>query len=141
LQAAADEGRDELQDLWAGLLSSAMVDRGRRVRRAFIDAVKALEPDEAVLLEIMHDANVRYLDRQHHGFMRRDTRQMVEAMMSTRGMTADDISLCVQRLQTLGCIDSRDMESTLSPFGKALLRACRPVKSKTSSPHGEHAES
>ena len=31
LQAAADEGREELQDLWAALLANAMVDGGKRV--------------------------------------------------------------------------------------------------------------
>jgi hypothetical protein len=33
LEAAADESREELQDLWAALLANAMVDGGKRVRR------------------------------------------------------------------------------------------------------------
>lgn len=52
LEAAADEGREELQDLWAGLLASAMMDGGRKVRRAFFETLRKLEPTDALVLEI-----------------------------------------------------------------------------------------
>ena len=51
-EAACNEGRDELQDLWARLLAAAMDPaRSHQVRREFIDIVKQLEPLDAVVIE------------------------------------------------------------------------------------------
>jgi hypothetical protein len=52
LQASVDEGRPELQVLWAGLLANAMLDGGKRVRRDYFDAVRQMEPTDAIVLEI-----------------------------------------------------------------------------------------
>src|SRR5579872_7200682 len=43
LQAAVDEGRPELQAMWAALLANAMVDDGKRVRRDYFEAVRRME--------------------------------------------------------------------------------------------------
>ncbi|WP_439551435.1 Abi-alpha family protein [Falsiroseomonas sp.] len=58
LQAAADEGRPELQDLWAALLACAMeAGGGRGVRRAFFDTLRAMEPDDALLFKAIMDVS------------------------------------------------------------------------------------
>jgi Abortive infection alpha len=45
LRGAADESREELRDLWARLLANAMdPSRANRVRAAFVEVVKKLEP-------------------------------------------------------------------------------------------------
>lgn len=51
LEAAADESREELSDLWAKLMASAMDPaRSRKIRREFVEAVKALEPADARII-------------------------------------------------------------------------------------------
>ncbi len=49
LQAAVDEGRPALQALWAALLANAMVDGGKRVRRDYFEAVRQMEPVDALV--------------------------------------------------------------------------------------------
>jgi hypothetical protein len=54
LQGAADEARPELQNLWAALLASAMQpDGGVRVRRAFFDTLRRMEPYDAKLFDAL----------------------------------------------------------------------------------------
>ena len=51
LRAAADESRPELQDIWARLLANAAdPSRSGRVRQSFIDAVRQMEPVDALAL-------------------------------------------------------------------------------------------
>jgi hypothetical protein len=53
LEAAIDEGRDELLDVWAKLWAAAM-DPSRKgsVRRSLIDVVKKMEPVDAIVFDI-----------------------------------------------------------------------------------------
>lgn len=52
LDAAADENREELSDLWARLLANALdPSRSSRVRRIYIDIIKQLEPIDALVLQ------------------------------------------------------------------------------------------
>jgi Abortive infection alpha len=53
LEAAADEAREELQNLWAALLAKAMIDGGKRVRRAFFEIVRRMEPTDAIVLHLI----------------------------------------------------------------------------------------
>jgi len=56
LQAAADEENEELQDLWSRLLAAAM-DPNRRnsMRQSFIQAVKQLDPLDALVLKAIRE--------------------------------------------------------------------------------------
>jgi hypothetical protein len=55
LRAAADESRDDLQDLWARLLAAAAdPSRTRSFRLAFIDAAKKMDPLDAGVLQAIH---------------------------------------------------------------------------------------
>ena len=50
LEAARDESREELQEIWAALLAQAMIDGGYKVRRSFFDLVGKLEPIDSLVL-------------------------------------------------------------------------------------------
>ena len=52
LEAAADESSEELGDLWAALLANAMIDNGRLIRREFFALLKAMEPIDALMLDV-----------------------------------------------------------------------------------------
>jgi hypothetical protein len=56
LQAAADEENEKLQDLWSRLLAAGM-DPTRRdaMRQSFIQAVKQMDPMDALVLEAIRD--------------------------------------------------------------------------------------
>ncbi len=121
LQAAVDEGRPELQSLWAALLANAMVDGGGKVRRDFFDAVKRMEPADAFVLnamgEIVAPGNVEVrqaLNRLHDAG--------TNAGISQMGM-----AVSLDALVTLRCFALNDSgRHVLSPFGHLLLDACRP---------------
>nr|WP_303657345.1 Abi-alpha family protein [Asticcacaulis aquaticus] len=54
LEGAADEGRTELKDVWARLLAAARdPNRSAKVSRYFINAIKKLEPLDALVLSQM----------------------------------------------------------------------------------------
>jgi hypothetical protein len=56
LRAAADESREELQELWARLIAAAVdPDRSSRVRRSFIETVARLDPLDAVVLTKLYE--------------------------------------------------------------------------------------
>jgi abortive infection alpha-like protein len=58
-QAAADEDRDELVDLWSRLLANAMDPKLRSVRYSFIEAVKAMDPLDASTVGYLYRQNVQ----------------------------------------------------------------------------------
>jgi hypothetical protein len=63
LQGAADESRDELVDLWARLLANAMDPNMNNVRYGFIEAVKKMDPLDAILLKFVHDHKISAVRR------------------------------------------------------------------------------
>jgi len=56
MQAAADESREEIRDLWARLLAAAMdPGRSQKVRRLYIDIVGKMDPLDALVLKKLED--------------------------------------------------------------------------------------
>ncbi|QNT79427.1 Abi-alpha family protein [Entomobacter blattae] len=55
LEQAKNESNDELQDLWAKLLITAIVDKGKNFRKQFIEIVKKLNPLDALYLNILYN--------------------------------------------------------------------------------------
>jgi len=58
LEAAVDESREQIQDLWARLLANSMVDCGSRVRREFFITLKVLEPLDAAVLDLFDNPEI-----------------------------------------------------------------------------------
>ena len=60
LEAAADEENEELEDLWSRLLAAAM-DPSRRdaMRQSFIQAVKQMDPMDALVVKAIREAGAR----------------------------------------------------------------------------------
>jgi hypothetical protein len=59
LQGAADEDRNELTDLWSRLLANAMDPSLRTVRYRFIEAVKKMDPPDAIVLKELHQSQIQ----------------------------------------------------------------------------------
>ena len=142
LQAAADESREQLQDLFAVLLANAMVDGGKRVRRDYFDAVRQMEPIDALVLNIISRRPNVHSDEK---FAADADVQFMEHERSLVGMTRDDQDIAVSKLMKLDCVfvrqpiiaagavvqvpsQPREYPPSLTPFGRGLLAACKPPR-------------
>ena len=139
LQAAVDEGRPELQALWAALLANAMVDGGKRVRRDYFEAVRQMEPIDALVLHIISQRPNPNSDEK----MAADADvQFIHQHRMQRGISPDDYAIARSKLVKLDCVFERqpvpiparavfagppqpkEYPPSLTAFGRGLLAAC-----------------
>jgi abortive infection alpha-like protein len=118
--AAADESRDELQEMWAALLAAAAnPKKSREFRLKFIEIVKRLDPIDPLDLERLTPSGPPYADL-------RDLAEMARSL----GVQSDEVAVSLGNLGALGLahrLSSRDehpnyplMDSTA--LGRELLR-------------------
>ena len=108
LVAAADESREELQDIWARLLAAAAdPSRARTFRIAFIEAAKMMDPLDAAVLPA-----VRSL-RGGTGEERANT--LADDLRASR----DEIDVSISHLHELGML----RDNAVVAFGREFLRA------------------
>lgn len=115
LEAAQDETRDELREVWARLLANAMdPNRSSRVRLEFIETLKQFNPlDALVLKELVANAS-----------MSPNSREFLVARFS---LSRDEVVVSSQHLVKLGCVEISTTDSGIYgvlPYGKLLLNAC-----------------
>ena len=114
VQAAADEDRDELQEIWAGLLAaSADPARKRTFRMKFIEIAKQLDPLEAGVLKEIASA-------------------VGQASPAARGSAKakfavgdDEVGISVANLLELGLLSNPSGSILMSPLGREFLKAVR----------------
>jgi len=111
LIAAADESRDELQDLWARLLAAvADPDRAPSFRIAFIEAAKRMDPLDAAILQEVDKAG-------------RDTLLANPDYVAKRlGVSHDEVAISISNLQKLDLLFIDGVPKT-SALGREFLRA------------------
>src|SRR5580704_5247877 len=63
VEGAQEEGREELMELWARLLANAMDPNLNSVRQSFIEAVKNMDPVDAIVLRHIHEKNIVFIQR------------------------------------------------------------------------------
>lgn len=121
LEAAADENREELQDLWARLLAASLhPDRLKLVRLRFIGALKSLDPlDVRMILWLQNYEQAHPLSSsQGTIFGQRDTIAK-ELMVST-----DEIEVSTANIILAGfAFRTASNVIVLTPFGREFLRA------------------
>jgi hypothetical protein len=109
-EAAQDESRPELQELWARLIANAMdPERSSAVRRSIIETVKAFEPLDALILEFGY--KMEFVD--------------INGIMPKFRVQQDEAEVSIEHLLNLRCIGS---DYRLSFFGREIMRACSPSK-------------
>jgi hypothetical protein len=113
LRAAADESRDELQDLWARLLAAAAdPSRAGSFRLAFIDAAKKMDPLDAAVL------HVAQADRG--GRISGEDQNSTAASLH---VSRDEVDVSASNLEKLGCVlEVNTQTKVISPFGREFLR-------------------
>jgi hypothetical protein len=114
LVAAADESRDELQDIWARLLAAAADPaRSRTFRIAFIEAVRKMDPIDAALLQSIHANSGGRVDG--------DARNSSVARL---GISRDEVDISVSNLERLELMRQVNSQVVvISPFGREFLRS------------------
>jgi abortive infection alpha-like protein len=115
LSAAADESRDELQDIWARLLAAAADPaRAKSFRLAFIEATKRLDPLDAVVLQGISAAGTV-------------TPGMRNSLAGEVHASRDEIDVSIANLTKLELVYSGRSGSAdpahITPFGREFLRA------------------
>ncbi len=112
LVAAADESRDELQDLWARLLAAAAdPSRASHFRLAFIEAAKKMDPLDAIVL-----ASVQQQQGEVSG-------TGLNKLASELGVSRDQLDLSCKNLKKLELFEGSQERNFLTSFGRELLRA------------------
>lgn len=114
IQAAVDETREELRDLWSRLLAAAMdPDRKDRVRTSLFDKLKQLDPLDVAVLKVLHE--------------REDRQPSVKTYLRKHlGRTSDEIEVSLQNLIDLGLISGAiqtPYRHNLSATGNVFMRA------------------
>lgn len=119
MQAAADERQEQLQELWAALLANAMVDDGRKVRRAFFDVVRQMDPADVLVLR-----EVPQVEMPPNLFDSPGTRRTKLAEQLVSALSEDEVFMSSDNLVRLGCITSNPNFFELTALGRGLLKAC-----------------
>ena len=116
LQAAADEENEELQDLWSRLLAAAM-DPSRRdaMRQTFIQAVKQMDPLDALVLKAIHENG--------GGAWSSNGRDVVARKLHS---SIDEVVVSFFQLADLDCISFTDsggprIQPYMNSFGTLLM--------------------
>lgn len=120
LQAAADEGREELQDLWAALLAQAMKGE-RRVRRQFFEVLRQMEPADVLVLRLWMKASAA-------GTYPINGRKLpLDAAAIEMGLTSTEYQLSLQSLVDLKCISPLPgITQEVTALGTELIAMCEP---------------
>jgi hypothetical protein len=112
LAAAADETREEIQDLWMRLLAASMhPDQSKLVRLGFAEAVQRLDPLDARAMIMMRDTGggVSQGDRN--------------AMASRLDVTRDEVDVSLRNLVKVElAFEVNQSMTALTPFGREFLR-------------------
>ena len=123
LEAAIDETREELADLWAKLLAAAMDPKRKQfVRADLISTLRQLEPIDARVLDAVYD----------QGTLQPNARDNLAQRFS---VSADEILVSLENLAALGCLakasgitataDGTGEHVLLGPLGRLLIQAVR----------------
>jgi Abortive infection alpha len=118
IESASNETREELRELWAKLLASAMDPaRSKHVRLELIDAVKRMAPVDALILKARHE---------NQGLLVPGT---IKFLADRLGLDMDDVQVSITNLVNLrlmmnlsGGRDFQHIDAALSPLGRELMR-------------------
>jgi hypothetical protein len=113
LVAAADESRDELQDIWAGLLAAAAdPERAMFFRNQFIEVVKKMDPlDAALLQQLKKTQRDRVSDEQ------------IKQLAGELKVSTDEIAVSLGNLTKLGLlIEQGTLFKAIGSFARAFLK-------------------
>ncbi len=140
LEAAKNESREELQELWARLLAAAMdPSRNDRVRQSFIDTLKRLDPVDALMLSFAYDVTSREIESKitkptvDYSFyidaLKANPQvNAIEVLAKRFGLSGDAVIVSFENLRELKLFNFREVSVTkiinlLTPAGRMFMKA------------------
>ncbi len=120
LEAAVDESREELAELWAKLLAAASdPSRKDRVRLSFVTTLRQMDPLDARVLQALYDIYPAGFPNQSNG---RD------ALSEQFRVSMDEVLVSFLNLEKLNCLgfsinDTPKISPMISPTGRLLVEA------------------
>lgn len=114
VEAARDEGREELQDVWAKLLAAAMDPaRTSLVRLSLVQAVKQLDPLDARILNELFVISGQYAPTVCH------------FLSNKLQVSEDEVYVSFTNLEAAGFVfnTASKLDPKIGPSGRVLLRA------------------
>ena len=125
VEGAQEESRDELAELWARLLANAMDPKMNNVRHSFIEAVKAMDPLDAMVLERMYRRGIRAVDRNS----RNENVLLLPELATEVSRNPDDVEVSLAHLLRLGLFVQQNNNNSdwwLTADGRVFLKAVYP---------------
>jgi len=126
LRNAADEDREELVDLWARLFANAMDPKLRSVRYSFIEAVKAMDPPDVLVMVELYKRNLAIVRRNSINNPQETTIHDLAAAIHRR---PDDVEASLRHLSSMGFFDHLTLghnDWSVNVSNRELMRACYP---------------
>jgi len=139
IAGAQEEGSEELMELWARLLANAMDPNLNCVRYSFIDAVKRMDPMDAVVLRFFYEKDIKGMVLDPAGLAPTDLIG-VDYVAPILGCSSDEIEISLRRLKDLSLLDEISQGGqntwkdeglffwrwTVNATSRQFLRACYP---------------
>lgn len=120
VDAACQESREELQELWAALLANSMIDDGKTVRRSYIDVMKRLEPADVAVLNVLRLPLPVTANSNHpNAWFRFHADKQHEI-----GLSPDEWLESVKMLTDLGLAYQHNNQVGTTPLARRFLAAC-----------------
>ena len=125
LEAAKNEGRGELQELWAALLARALVDGGKTARKSFYELLATLDLPDVITLRIVSGAIPITIEEK------RDSVQF-NKKFDSYGLFFNSYGASKMVLIEQDCLVEDG--NRLTPWGWAFLEAVEPPEKLTPAP-------
>lgn len=122
IAGAQEEGREDLMELWARLLANAMDPSLNTVRHSFIEAVKKMDPLDAVVLRYIYERNMTAVRRGHTPDEKHQSTGFGNIAIAI-GRHSDEVEVSVRHLRDLGFFDGEYYPNALN---REFMRACYP---------------
>lgn len=127
IASAQEESQEELAELWARLLANAMDPKRGSVRHSFIEAVKVMDPTDALVLVELYKRNLSAVRRNTTGGAPETNIHDLARAIDRR---PDDVEASLIHLLSMGLFDpggqTANQEWFVNANNRELMRSCYP---------------
>jgi hypothetical protein len=122
IAGAQEESQEELAELWARLLANAMDPNLQSVRHSFIEAVKVMDPTDALVLVDLYKRNLSAVSRNTPGTQTTTIYDLARAI----NRRPDDVEASLNHLLSMGFFDPANQQWFVNASNRELMRSCYP---------------